>query len=105
MEQAVGVQVMEVPSVPVHGLLEGPVEKPDLGERKGTDGDMDLRLDLLDPGAFFPLAGGARKNKAEDAKPDQQWPRLLGHGKPPGWIIIEGQGGHFHPLGNNHRPL
>jgi hypothetical protein len=105
VEQAVGVQVMEVPSVPVHGLLEGPVEKPDVGERKGMDGDRDLSFNLLNPGAFFPLAGGARKNKEEDAKPGQQWPRLLGHGKPPDWIIIEGRGGHSHPSGNNHRPL
>jgi hypothetical protein len=65
---------MEVSRVPVHGLLERPVEKPDVRERERTDSDGDLGWDFIEAGGFFPSAGSKRNRQAEDAEPDQKQP-------------------------------
>jgi hypothetical protein len=62
VQQAVGVKVMEVTGVPVHGLLERPIQNPDVLEWKRTDRNRDLGLDLIETSRFLTLAGGEGKH-------------------------------------------
>jgi hypothetical protein len=70
VEQAVGVEVLEIARIPVHGLLERPVEKTDVPEGKRPDGDRDLRLDSIRDRESVAAAGDEESSQPKEATPD-----------------------------------
>ncbi len=71
MEQLVGVEAVEILGVPVHRLLERPVEETDIFQRKRPHGNGNLGLDFIHPAFVISSSANERKsNQAGDGNPE-----------------------------------